>query len=100
MVRSNGQAKIRMLAARLQTGCLEGEIALGDVFRQPPEDAAEDALQFEREGGPASCIVGFHRVAGHYVDPGSHANPREASSWLDRCDLPYRRWKLRLPDDG
>src|SRR4051812_13830025 len=98
MVRSHGTAKIRMLAARLQTGCLEGKIALGDVFRQPPEDAAEDALQLEQEGGPASCIFGFHRVAGYHSNPGSHANPREASSWFDRRDLPYRRWKLRLPD--
>ena len=40
--------KRRILAPRLQTFRLEREISSGNVFRHPPEYAAEHSLKFER----------------------------------------------------
>src|SRR5580765_1109036 len=90
--------KRRVLATRLETVRFEAKVALRDVPRYPPEQAAKDPLKVERQRRPAAARRGLDPMPTHNPQSRSGADPREAVARLDDGQLPKRRGKLRLAD--
>src|SRR6185436_7093165 len=91
-------AKSWILAACLQARSLEREIPLGDSFGHRPEHTAKNPLKLERQSRAASRGSWLDGVASDYSKAGPDTDRGEASSGLDRRDLPHCRRKLRLTD--
>src|SRR3954465_11146087 len=88
------------LGVPLESLRLESEIAGVQPTRQTGDNGAENAREIKRERDPAAAASAFDIVPRVYQQPRGGSNPREPAALLNVRDLPARRKKLRLTDNG